>query len=155
MSLPESRRGRGRCEEESTQALGAFAVAGAGLYHKICHVLGGAYDLPHAGTHTVVLPQVVAFNQPAVPSIMRRVAGALGGVTDAAAAGVFDLIESIGVPTALGEIGVREEDLDEAVSLVLEKAANNPRPVDEAGVRAILEGAFGGHRSAPVAGRSA
>ena len=134
----------------------AFAVAGAGLHHKICHVLGGAYDLPHADTHTVVLPHVVAFNEPAAPSIMRRVSGALGGAPDDAAAGIFDLIESIGAPTALGDIGMREEDLDEAISLVLEKAPeNNPRPVDEAGVRAILEGAFRGRRPAPVAERSA
>ena len=34
----------------------AFASAGSGLHHKICHVLGGMFNLPHAETHAVVLP---------------------------------------------------------------------------------------------------
>ena len=139
----------------------AFAVAGSGLHHKICHVLGGAYDLPHADTHTVVLPHVVALNEPYIPQAMDRVARALreakndanGASGDGgAAAGLFDLIEEIGAPTALEDIGMKEEDLDEAVSLVLEKIPeDNPRPVDEAGVRAILEGAYRGRRPAAVA----
>ena len=45
----------------------AFASAGSGLHHKICHVLGGMFDLPHAQTHAVVLPHVLAFNAPAAP----------------------------------------------------------------------------------------
>ena len=44
----------------------SFAVAGSGLHHKICHVLGGTFDLPHAETHAVVLPYVLAFNEPAI-----------------------------------------------------------------------------------------
>ncbi|MET8331578.1 iron-containing alcohol dehydrogenase [Streptomyces sp. NPDC005181] len=46
----------------SYSAGSAFAVAGSGLHHKICHALGGTFDLPHAGTHTAVLPHVLAFN---------------------------------------------------------------------------------------------
>ncbi|CAM5269213.1 hypothetical protein SALBM311S_12509 [Streptomyces alboniger] len=34
----------------------AFASAGSGMHHKICHVLGGMFNLPHAQTHAVVLP---------------------------------------------------------------------------------------------------
>ena len=139
----------------------AFAVAGSGLHHKICHVLGGAYDLPHADMHTVVLPHAVAFNEPAIPEVMARVARALGEASvrssgsEGAATDLYDLAEEIGAPTALRDIGMREENLDEAVALVLEKAPrDNPRPVDEAGVRTILEGAFRGKRPALVAGRS-
>lgn len=127
----------------------ALAVAGAGLHHKICHVLGGAYDLPHAEMHTVVLPHAVAFNEPSIPEVMDRVAGALG--SESAAAGLFGLAERIGAPTALKDIGMKEENLDEAVSLVLEKAPeDNPRPVDQAGIRAILEGAYAGRRPGHV-----
>ena len=46
----------------------AFAVTGAGLHHKLCHVLGGTFDLPHARTHAVVLPHVLAFNAPVRPT---------------------------------------------------------------------------------------
>ncbi len=145
VSDPQNLDGRSETLYGAYLAGSALAVAGAGLHHKICHVLGGAYDLPHAEMHTVVLPHAVAFNEPAIPEVMDRVAVALG--SGSAAAGLFDLAERIGAPTALKEIGMREENLDEAVSLVLEKAPEeNPRPVDRAGIRAILEGAFAGRR---------
>jgi alcohol dehydrogenase class IV len=134
----------------------SLAAAGAGLHHKICHVLGGAYDLPHADMHTVVLPHAFAFNEPAMPEIAGRIRRALGGGTGGSAAGgLYELNERIGAPKALGDLGMREEDLDEAVALCTEKApAENPRPIDEAGVRGIIEGAFYGVRPAPVAERS-
>lgn len=141
---PDDLEGRSETLYGAYLAGTAFTGAGSGLHHKICHVLGGAYDLPHAETHTVVLPQVVAFNGPAVPEVVERVSSALGAE---GAAGLYDLAVNIGAPTALKEIGMREEDMDEAVSLVLEAAPkDNPRPVDEAGVRAILEGAYEGLR---------
>jgi hypothetical protein len=45
----------------------AFASAGSGLHHRICHVLGGRFGLPHAATHAIVLPYVVAYNAVAAP----------------------------------------------------------------------------------------
>jgi maleylacetate reductase len=123
----------------------AFATAGSGLHHKICHVLGGAYDLPHAPLHTVMLPQVAAFQAPALPEELGRVAHALGG--DDAGRAIFDLARAIGAPTALRDIGMREADLDEAVGLVLEQVPeDNPRPVEEKDVRELLEAAFAGRR---------
>jgi maleylacetate reductase len=61
----------------------AFAVAGSGLHHKLCHVLGGTLDLPHAQTHAVVLPHVLAFNAPGAPDVLARVSRALGVVDPA------------------------------------------------------------------------
>lgn len=125
----------------------ALATAGAGLHHKICHVLGGAYDLPHAELHAVVLPHAVAFNAPAIPATMARVAQALGRPGAPAAAAIYDLAQAIGAPGALRDIGMRAEQLGEALALVLaELPADNPRPVDAAGMRALLEGAFAGGR---------
>ncbi len=163
---PEDLDGRSETLYGAYLAGAAFAVAGSGLHHKICHVLGGAYDLPHADTHTIILAHVVAFNEPAVPQAMGRVARALSGARDdaangttddgGAAAGIFDLIEGIGAPTALEDVGMREEDLDEAVSLVLETVPeDNPRPVNEEDIRAILEGAYSGRRPATVSRRRA
>jgi alcohol dehydrogenase class IV len=154
---PDDLEGRSETLYGAYLAGAAFAVAGSGLHHKICHVLGGAYDLPHADMHTVVLPHAVAFNEQAIPEIMERIACALGEGLSAkgASTGLYDLAEEIGAPTALKDIGMREENLDEAVGLILEKApGDNPRLVDETGVRAILEGAFWGRRPALVAGRS-
>ncbi len=147
---PDDLDGRSETLYGSYLAGAAFASAGSGLHHKICHVLGGAYNLPHAEMHTVILPHVVAFNEPAIPAVMAKIARAIG--TPKAATGLFDLVMRLEAPTALKNIGMKEEQLDEAISLVLEKVhIDNPRPVDKAGIRAILEDAYEGRRpeSAP------
>src|SRR3546814_3459308 len=56
--------------------LGAVSVA---LHHKLCHTLGGTFDMPHAQTHTAVLPHAIAYNAPATPDAMARASRALGG----------------------------------------------------------------------------
>jgi maleylacetate reductase len=153
VSRPEDLDGRTETLYGAYLAGAAFASAGGGIHHKICHVLGGAYNLPHAETHTVVLPQAVAFNEGAIPEVMQRVAHALGA--EGAATGLYDLARSIGAPIALKDIGMKEENLDEAVSLVLEEAPrDNPRPVDEAGIRELLEDAYVGRRPERVVERS-
>ena len=103
----------------------ALGVAGTALHHRICHILGGAYDLPHAETHSAVLPQVTALNAPAVPDAARLGLGRNPG------AAIFDLARHAGAPTALRELGLREEALDAVVPAVVEEAAGNPVPVDE------------------------
>jgi alcohol dehydrogenase class IV len=128
----------------------AFASAGSGLHHKICHALGGAFDLPHAEMHTIVLPYVMAFNEPAIPGIARRVAAALGPWGgDGTAIGLQRLGRAVGAPHSLRDIGLRDEDFDEAVAVVAEKIPHdNPRPVFQDDVRNILDAARAG---APVA----
>lgn len=59
----------------------AFASAGSGMHHKICHVLGGRFELPHAQMHAIVLPHVLAFNASAAPQAAARIAGALAPTT--------------------------------------------------------------------------
>ena len=154
VSRPEGLDGRTQTLYGAYLAGAAFAAAGGGIHHKICHVLGGAYDLPHAETHTVVLPQAVAFNEKAVPEVMQRVARALGA--EEAASGLYDLARRIGAPTALKDVGMKEENLDEAVTLILQEAPrDNPRPVDKAGIRGLLEDAYAGRRPGVVAERRA
>jgi maleylacetate reductase len=103
--------------------LGSVAMA---LHHKLCHVLGGTFDLPHAETHAIVLPHAARFNQPGAPEAMERAACALGA-TDAAAA-LFDLAGELGLPQGLEALGLRAEDLPRAADLATEKAYPNPRP---------------------------
>jgi maleylacetate reductase len=154
VSRPENLEGRTQTLYGAYLAGAAFAAAGGGIHHKICHVLGGAYDLPHAETHTVILPQATAFNEEAIPEVMQRVARALGA--EEAASGLYDLARRIGAPTALKDVGMKEENLDEAVPLILEEAPrDNPRPVDEAGIRGLLEDAYAGRRPGVVAERRA
>ena len=58
--------------------LGAITM---GLHHKLCHTLGGSFNLPHAETHTIVLPHALAYNAQAAPEAMQRIRRALGGAS--------------------------------------------------------------------------
>jgi alcohol dehydrogenase class IV len=137
-------------EARSDALFGAWAcgnclgTVGMSLHHKLCHTLGGSFDLPHAETHTVVLPHAAAFNQDAAPQALKRVAQALGA--NAAGPGLFDLAESLGAPTSLKEIGMSESDLDRAAEIASSAPYWNPRPVNRDAVRALLDDAYYGRR---------
>ncbi|GAA3787142.1 maleylacetate reductase [Streptomyces phyllanthi] len=121
----------------------AFASAGSGLHHKICHVLGGAYDLPHAQTHATVLPYVLELNAPGAPGAARRIADALGGA--APVAGLNALREELGAPRALADHGLRREDVPEAARLVMPYVpADNPVPVGVEEITGLLTRAWAG-----------
>ncbi len=121
----------------------AFASAGSGLHHKFCHVLGGAFNLPHAATHAVVLPYVLAFNAPYAPAAAERIATAFGD-TDAVN-GLDRLRACLGAPKALRDIGLHHEDLPAAAGLILaEVPPSNPRPVDHESVTRLLQAAWAG-----------
>ena len=122
-------------------SLGAVGMA---LHHKLCHTLGGSFNLPHAETHTIVLPHAVAYNSEAAPEAMRRIARALGG--EDAATGLYDLAAAIGAPLALKDIGLQEQDLDRAAEIAARNPYYNPRPVSRDGIRRLLEDAFHGRR---------
>ena len=121
-----------------------LGTVGMSLHHKLCHVLGGSFGLPHAETHTVILPHAVAYNAPAAPTAIGRVARALGA--DSAAQALFDLAAMNGAPTSLREIGMRESDLDEAAAVAVASPYWNPRPVERDAIRAMLDDAYNGRR---------
>jgi maleylacetate reductase len=115
---------------------------GMALHHKLCHTLGGTFNLPHAETHTIVLPHALAYNRDAAPQAMKRIARALG--TTDAAQGAFDLARNNGAPTALKDIGFKENDIDIALDIALKNPYWNPRPLERAPLRALLEAAYEG-----------
>jgi alcohol dehydrogenase class IV len=121
----------------------AFASAGSGLHHKICHVLGGMFGLPHAETHAVVLPYVLALNAPAVPALDARMGGAFG--SDNALAGLLSLRDEVGAPRSLRDLGLGEDALPRAVVPILEAAPpTNPAPLTADVVAALLHEAWEG-----------
>ena len=123
----------------------ALGAVGMSIHHKLCHTLGGTFNLPHAETHSVILPHAVAYNRDAAPDAMRRIASALGGVDDAAE-GLFDLLGRVNAPTALKDIGMTADGLDRAARLATENPYFSPRPIDYTAVRKLLERAFQGSR---------
>jgi alcohol dehydrogenase class IV len=120
--------------------------AGMALHHKLCHTLGGAFDLPHAETHTVILPHAVAYNADAVPEIMQRIAGALGSAT--AAGGLYELAGKVGAPRSLQQLGMRSDQIEKAADLAVMNSYWNPRPVTRTDVLALLQRAFKGESPA-------
>lgn len=115
----------------------AFASAGAGMHHKICHILGGTFNLPHAPTHAIVLPYVVAFNEPAAAE---RLGVAFGGL-----AGLQELRKRIDAPRALRDIGFTAAGIPEVVRQALDAVpASNPRPVTADNLTELLTRALVG-----------
>jgi maleylacetate reductase len=119
--------------------LGATAMS---LHHKVCHALGGALDLPHAPTHTVVLPHVLAFNLPAAPQAARRLAEAVGA--DDPALRIWQLSAELGAPASLRELGMRESDIAGVVESVLATSYGNPREVTSPALTSLLHDAWAG-----------
>ena len=165
---PEDLGARGKLLYGACLAGSALATAGTGLHHKLCHLLGGTYNLPHAETHAAVLPQVARINAPAVPQSAGRLAAALrapageipvradaarspgtsraeGAVGDGGLAReLFGLFEGAGVATSLRELGLSRAQVDEAAAGFV--VQGNPVPVDEDVVREILVRAWDGVR---------
>lgn len=121
-----------------------LATSEMALHHKLCHVLGGSFDLPHAETHTVVLPHAFAFNATAAPEAAAAVARAVE--SDEPAAALFDLAHRCGVPTSLQSLEMPEAGIADAVSIALENPYWNPRPLDRDGIEAVIRSAWEGAR---------
>jgi maleylacetate reductase len=121
-----------------------LGAVGMSIHHKLCHTLGGSFNLPHAETHTVILPHATAYNRDAAPQAMKRIAAALGASD--AAQGIYDLIGRIGAPRALKDIGMPADGLDKAAGLALQNRYYNPRPLELEGVRELLQHAYDGTR---------
>lgn len=113
-----------------------------GLHHKVCHVLGGAFDLPHSETHTVMLPHGVAYNFEAAPEAMRRIARALAS-TDARA-GLDALLQALPVPRTLRAIGMPASGIERVADLVTRETYPNPRPLERNAIADMLSRAFHG-----------
>jgi maleylacetate reductase len=121
----------------------AFASAGSGMHHKICHVLGGAYDLPHAETHAVILPHVLAFNTASAAELDERIAAAFG--SKSATSGLDALRMHLDAPAALKDYGFEEKDIPAAAGLILPVLpASNPRPVTKTDLEKLLCAAHAG-----------
>jgi len=119
-----------------------LGAVGMGLHHKLCHTLGGTFNLPHAETHTVILPHAMAYNTPAVPVAAARVARALGA--GQAAQGLFDLTQGLGAKVALRDLGMPKDGIERATDLAVSNAYWNPRPLERDAIRDLIARAWAG-----------
>lgn len=123
----------------------ALDAASLGLHHKLAHVLGGSFGMPHAPTHAVILPYATAHNASAAPRAMAEIARALGRDDGDAPAAIYALNRRLGIPESLAELGFDEDGIEQAADEVLEKKYPNPRPVERAGVVQLLTDAVRGN----------
>lgn len=123
----------------SGTVLGAVGMA---LHHKLCHTLGGTLNLPHAETHTVVLPHALAYNRGQAPQAMQRIARALG--CDDAPTGCYALASRLSAPLSLRELGMTEPDIDRVADIAAANPYWNPRPIERAELQALLHDAYEG-----------
>lgn len=126
-----------------------LGTVGMALHHKLCHTLGGTFDLPHAETHTIVLPHALAYNAPAVSDAMARISRAIGAAD--AAQGLYDLARRLGAKLALRDVGMPESGIDRAADLAVTNAYWNPRPLERNAIRDLIARAWAGERPALAA----
>lgn len=119
----------------------ALGDSGTALHHKLCHVLGGTFGLPHAATHATLLPHVVRYHREAAPEALRRIARALA--CDDAVEGLLALARRVDAPRALAPLGFRAEHIELAIDKVLALRFDNPRPLEREGLRELLLAALG------------
>ncbi|MGE8105567.1 maleylacetate reductase [Allorhizobium sp. NPDC080224] len=120
-----------------------LGTVGMALHHKICHTLGGSFDTPHAETHAVMLPHTASFNAKAAQAELSGAAELFGG---SIGGGLWDFAKSIGAPLSLKDFGLVEADLDRAADIATENPYWNPRPIDRASIRTLLQKAWEGVR---------
>ena len=149
-ALPRVVKSPGNLEARSDALYGAWlcgvALNGAGmaLHHKLCHVLGGSFNLPHAETHSIVLPHAMRYNASAAAEAMGRIAKAIGAAD--APGGIWDMQKILGIPMKLADIGLKEADLERAARIATEAPYPNPRKVEYAPVLELLRNAYEGRR---------
>ncbi|WP_062117991.1 maleylacetate reductase [Aureimonas sp. AU40] len=144
---PDDREARSLCLYGAWLCGTVLGHVGMSLHHKLCHTLGGSFNLPHAETHTIVLPHALAYNSPATPEAMDRIGRAIGASD--APAGLHRMASALGMPTALRDLGLKEADLDRACEIALSNPYWNPRPIEASPLRALLQRAWEGAEPQP------
>jgi alcohol dehydrogenase class IV len=110
-----------------------LGTVGMALHHKLCHTLGGTFNLDHAGIHALMLPYSAAYNRAALPRA-------------ASPDGLYDLMRKVATQKSLKEFGLSESDLELAADLAVKNPYYNPRPVTRDGVLELLRAAYDGGR---------
>jgi len=146
MTKPDDRDARSEALYGAWLCGACLGAVGMALHHKLCHTLGGTFDLPHAETHTIVLPHAMAYNASAVPDAAAKIARALD-VADAAQ-GLYDLARRLNTKLALKDLGMPRDGIDKAADLSMTNAYWNPRALERGAIRDLIARAWAG--DAPV-----
>lgn len=144
MDNPQNTEGRAQALFGAWLAGTCLGAVGMAIHHKICHTLGGTFNLPHADVHCLMIPYTAQYNAKAAPEAMARIARALN--CEDGPKGLFDLLQKVGKTLTLADMGMTPVDLDKAARLAVENPYYNPRPVTQEGVRDMLQAALVGRQ---------
>jgi alcohol dehydrogenase class IV len=141
-----------RSEAQYGTMLGGMVLGSVGmaLHHKLCHTLGGTFNLPHAETHTVILPYAIQYNAEQAPKAIKALARALQTTEKDVPGALFDLAHTLGISMSLKDLGMKKSDLNQAAELATKNPYYNPRVVTKGGIKELLQLAFEGKR--PISG---
>lgn len=121
-----------------------LGASGMGLHHKLCHTLGGSFNLPHSETHTVVLPHALAYNAPKIPKVMARLTKVVPNGNGDAIEGLNQLLDQLKVTRALSKLGMKEEDVKTAAKIACSAQYPNPRALEESKISELLRRCWSG-----------
>jgi alcohol dehydrogenase class IV len=143
---PKSLSARSRAQYGAWLCAICLGSTKMGLHHKICHAIGGALNLPHAGTHTVVLPRALAYNAPAVPQAMKIIGEALPFGDGDAIKGLDMLVEALSLPSSLAEYGMQAWDIGQVATQVMQSGYENPVPLEAVGIHRLIYSCYMGRK---------
>ncbi|RWQ98666.1 hypothetical protein C8Q69DRAFT_459667 [Paecilomyces variotii] len=149
-SLPQIVQDPSSTEARSSALYGAWLCGtclgsvGMSIHHKLCHTLGGSFNLPHAETHTAVLPHAISYNAPKIPEAMKKLAEALPESNGDAIHGLNVLLEKLQVKRGLKDYGMKEEDIDKAADIAVSNPYWNPREIERAPIRELIRRVWAG-----------
>jgi alcohol dehydrogenase class IV len=103
--------------------------------------------MPHAETHAIILPHALAYNAPAIPEVMKKLASALPGSDGDAVRGLNVLLAALKVKRGLKDFGFEEENLDKATDIAVGNPYWNPRVIDKGAIRELLRRAWAGEEA--------
>ncbi|KAI1123862.1 putative maleylacetate reductase [Nemania abortiva] len=144
VATPDSRPARSQALYGAWLCGICLGSVGMSIHHKLCHVLGGSFNLPHAQTHTIILPHAIAYNAPKVPEAIEKLAKALPDSDGDAVKGLNVLLNKIKVQRGLRELGMKESDVDVAADLAVRNAYWNPRKIERDPIRELIRRAWAG-----------
>jgi alcohol dehydrogenase class IV len=149
-SLPTIKEDPASKEARSKALYGAWLCGtclgsvGMSLHHKLCHTLGGSFNLPHAETHTIVLPHALAYNAPKVPVAMAALAEVLPDSDGDTIQGLNRLLNKLGVTRALKSFGMKEENVAQAAEIAVSNPYWNPREIERSAIEELIRRAWAG-----------
>lgn len=119
------------------------------LHHKLCHTLGGMFNLPHAETHVILLPHAISYNARATAGAMDKLASALPQSDGDAVKGINALYKKLGIDISLKGLGMPEKGIDEACDVAIANPYKNPRGLEREAIRELIRRAWAGEQAQP------